>query len=93
MIIGSALLDSIEAAIKTSPWWLPNAHVLVLEGRREFLGVYGTRYHGNTNLEGDEIPLVDPVVNPGLAYSFTRRQCKAMRTNLRKQAKQLANPS
>jgi hypothetical protein len=91
-MIGTSLLDGIEAAIKTSPWWLPHNPVLVIEGRREVLGTYGTRYHGDTNLDGDEIPRVEPATNPGLAFSFTRRQCKAMRATLRAQAKRLASP-
>lgn len=91
-ILGTALLDTVEAAIKTSPWWLPYAPVLVLEGRREFLGVYGTRYHGDTNFEGDVIDVVEPATHPGLAFSFNRHQCVLMRKTLRAQAKRLASP-
>lgn len=93
-MIGTSLLDGIEAAIKTSPWWLPNSPVLVVEGRREILGAYGQRWYGDKNVEGDEIPAIAPeqATNPGLAFSFTRRQCKAMRATLREQAKSLASP-
>jgi hypothetical protein len=91
-MIGTALLDGVEAAIKTSPWWIPNAPVLQIEGRREILGQYGTRWHGPT-VEGDEhAPMVEPATHPGQTFSFTRRQCKAMRATLRAQAKRLTSP-
>lgn len=87
MLIAPALLDGIETAIKTNPWWIPNAPVLQVEGRREILGQYGTRWRGPT-VDGDEhAPAVEPATHAGQTFSFTRRQCKAMRSELRRRAK------
>lgn len=86
MPIGTKLLDAIEEAIATTPWYIPNAPVLQLTGRREILGEYGTRWHGKP-LDGEEWATAEPVTHPDQTFSFTRHQCKKMLKTLRRESK------
>lgn len=82
----SEMLETLDAAIHDTPWWLPWAPALELVGRREVLGQYGTPVHTNhrdtVNDPMDMTPLATPVTHAGVVYSFNRRQCKAMRKKI-----------
>lgn len=91
MFAGPAMLEAVDAAIKSSPWWLPGSPVLHIEGRRELFGQYGTRWKDDVDPNGDIPPLAKPVTHPGQVFAFTRHQCKAMRRAIRAEAKRLTS--
>lgn len=94
MPVSKAMLDKIDEAIASTPWYIPSAPVLYLTGRREVAGIYGTRVNG----AGDqpvrsEMPdwgLVEPTTHPGETFVWTRREAKRMRKALRQEAQRLA---
>lgn len=87
MFVSPAFLDALDEAINTSPWYLPGAPVFVAMGRREVLGQYGSPWNGSpTEHLGQPVGELTPPTHAGFAYSWTRRQCKKMRREARRQA-------
>jgi hypothetical protein len=85
MPVGTRLLDAIEEAIASTPWYLPRAPVLQLVGRREILGQYGAGQ--GAVFPGEKYETAEPVTHPDILFSFTRSQCKRMVKQLRREAK------
>lgn len=93
MPIAPGLLDAINEAIDSTPWYIPNAPVLYVTGRREIVGFYGKRVKGDAAkpIAGEDWLDVVPVTHPEQTYSFTRSQCKRIRNALRAEARRLVS--